>query len=41
MARAAIEAMREPTDRMCAVANGIHFPDKVWRSMIQEALEED
>lgn len=38
-ARAAIEAMREPTDNMCAVANGIHFPDNVWRAMIQEALE--
>lgn len=48
MAIAAIEAMREPTNRMCVLATDYlcdleaHWvePDHVWRDMIDEALKD-
>ena len=45
-ARAAIEAMREPTERMVGVGEGAFTPDGLthpvilgWRAMIDEALK--
>jgi hypothetical protein len=41
LARAAIEAMREPTDQMVGAANRNNHPRDVdtWRTMIDEALK--
>lgn len=45
-ARAAIEAMREPTDKMYNAAayiltaqSGVYDPEVVWKDMIDEALK--
>ncbi|ASW06331.1 hypothetical protein [Rhizobium sp. 11515TR] len=46
LAKAAIEAMREPTEKMveagfdCVPPFGDHNPDKAWRAMIDAALQE-
>lgn len=37
-ARAAIEAMREPTEEMCAAANGLFYHRDKWQAMIDAAL---
>ncbi len=39
-ARAAIEAMREPTDAMEAAGERFHFPENTWQAMIDAALKE-
>ena len=38
-ARAAIDAMREPTPNMYAAGEGFHYPDNTWMAMIDEALK--
>ena len=42
LARAAIAAMREPTQTMVYTANRLNHPrdDEVWRTMIDTALEQ-
>jgi len=41
-ARAAIAALREPTEAMTAAANRLNHPrdEEVWRTMIDEALRQ-
>jgi hypothetical protein len=43
MARAAIEAMREPTEAMCEAADAVECnqPECIWQAMIDAALVGD
>jgi hypothetical protein len=38
VARVAIGAMREPTEAMISLGDGVEFRGEIWREMIDEAL---